>query len=107
MADVEIFDYVDGEELERVIARHQDVQWTLETEAYGYAAIAREVLALHRVTGDSYIEVEKGDIDRYVTLNDNRGQHAAAVIEFGRHKTGDTSKAVAPLRRAFRLGGME
>lgn len=33
--------------------------------------------------GDVTIEVEEGDIDRYLILNDERGQQAAMSIEYG------------------------
>lgn len=104
--DVEVFTHVNGEEIERFIARHRDVQEALETEARGAAAIAEGVLASHHHSGDSYIEVEHGDIDWYVTLNDTRGQAAAAAIEFGRHEAGNTSEPVGALHAAFRLGDL-
>lgn len=33
--------------------------------------------------GHSYIDTAKGDIDRFLILNDERGQMAAAAIEYG------------------------
>ena len=45
---------------------------------------AEGLLASHRHLGHARIEVSHGDVDSFVTLSDERGQRAAAAIEFGR-----------------------
>jgi len=84
MADVEIFDYPEGgggDPLERVIARHVDVQEALQREADGAAAIASGVLAWHRYEGASSVTVTHGDIDWFVGIND----HSTEQNDAGAH----------------------
>jgi hypothetical protein len=64
------------------------------------AAIARGLLLAHRHSGDARITVTRGDTDSFVNLNDERGQLAAAAIEFGNKYGGG---GVDVLGRAFGL----
>ncbi|MYV51856.1 DUF5403 family protein [Streptomyces sp. SID3212] len=68
----------------RVLSRHRDVQDELERVVFEIAVKAEEILVQHRADGDSSIEVEEGDVDKYVVLSDERGQKAALSIEYGR-----------------------
>ncbi|MGW6745417.1 DUF5403 family protein [Streptomyces sp. NPDC055025] len=68
----------------RILSRHQDVQDELERVVFEIAVRAEEILVQHRADGDSSIEVEEGDVDKYVVLSDERGQKAALSIEYGR-----------------------
>lgn len=64
---------------------------------------AQALLAAHRAEGHARIEVERGSIpDSFVVLSDERGQRAAAAIEFGR-SGGPTGamQGLFILRRAF------
>lgn len=64
------------------------------------AAVARGLLLAHRHSGDSTITVTHGDVDAFVNLNDERGQLAAAAIEFGNKYGGG---GIDVLGRAFGL----
>jgi hypothetical protein len=78
------------EKLVKFLARTPAVQSELQRQAERIAARAEIALAEIRededYTGDhhSEIKVERGRIDRYVHLDDTRGQFAALSIEFGR-----------------------
>jgi hypothetical protein len=78
------------EKLVKFLAKTPAVQRELQDQADRIAARARIALAEIRededYTGDhhSEIKVERGRIDRYVHLDDTRGQFAALSIEFGR-----------------------
>ena len=63
-------------------------------------AIARGHLIAHRHDGHSQITVTRGEVDSFVNLNDERGQRAAAAIEFGNKYGGG---GVDALGRAFGL----
>jgi hypothetical protein len=47
-------------------------------------ARAEAALSAHRAQGHARIEVSHGSVDSFVTLSDERGQRAAAAIEYGR-----------------------
>lgn len=82
----EIYRRVNGKKTEKFLAQLDGVQATLQETADNRAAEARSLLdgrADHR-THTSFIEVERGRVDRYVVLNDERGLLAAWSIEFGR-----------------------
>lgn len=72
------------------IANLEGVQDYLDTVVFKAEVAAEEEVAKIRAseeyTGDLhvFIEVERGDIDRYLILNDTNGQNAAMSIEFGR-----------------------
>lgn len=64
---------------------------------------AEALLAVHRARGHARILVERGNVpDSFVVLSDERGQWAAAAIEFGR-SGGPTGamQGLFILRRAF------
>jgi hypothetical protein len=66
----EVYPRVGGMKIERLIALHETVQGRLDSEVQKafYKAEARK--ALHFETGNSYISISEGDIDRYLELND-------------------------------------
>lgn len=70
--------------------------------AQKHAAIARGHLLAHRAEGHSRITVTRGEVDAFVNLNDERGERAAAAIEFGNKYGGG---GVDALGRAFGLTG--
>lgn len=94
MADVEIFEFVEGssEPVDRAVASHSDVRLGLDGVAHAVAEDAEAYLFTIRddpnYTGKwmSYITVESGDIDRFVVYSDDRDKNAAWAIEF--HKPG-------------------
>lgn len=45
---------------------------------------AEALLRAHRAEGHARITVSRGSVDSFVSLDDTRGQRAAAAIEFGR-----------------------
>lgn len=103
----EVYDIAEGMgafegQLERLVALHKDVQLRLDKEAEKIHARAEVNLAKHRDTGNSFVGIEEGDIDRYIFLEDpprwrwtKDGQYredegAAGAIEFG-HQAPDGS----------------
>lgn len=82
----EVFKRVKGQKIERIIARVAVVQSALKVEAVNAAQRAEVLLDTRSKvrTGTSTIDVEKGDIDYYVVLDDTRGFGAAMSIEYGR-----------------------
>ncbi|ATE84892.1 hypothetical protein SEA_EDDASA_14 [Streptomyces phage Eddasa] len=75
--------------IEDFIALNGAVVNELDNRTFEIAVRAEGYLAEHQDYDDdtdahSYIDVERGRIDRYVVLNDERGQNAALSIEYGR-----------------------
>lgn len=115
MGKVKVYEFVDGQPIEEVVAYHTDVDRALRARAEVVEAKARAILAVHRDTGSSRIVMEKGDLDYHIVLEDP----FAANIEFGRWLHNDETlkrhpelraqalertRSVAPLRRAAGLG---
>jgi hypothetical protein len=97
MARVEIY-----ESCNDTVAHLGGVRRTLKHTADKGAAVAKGVLMAHRAEGHSRITVTRGDrLDYFVNLDDTRGQHAAAAIEFGNRYGGG---GIAALQRAFGIG---
>lgn len=90
---------------DKAMAIHRKAKWGTRNEAYKGAQRARVALNLYSEvrTGTSGIAVENvGEADWMVWLTDTRGQGAANIIEFGRHKhEGNDSRPVSPLQMAF------
>ena len=107
MADVEVFRRVRGQKIERVIARHVDVQAALRANGNTIAIRAQRILRSGpHSEGHSRITTNSGKIDRWVVLADYvpAGERKynypnAMAIEMGTKRT----RAVAPLRRAAGL----
>lgn len=94
--------------LEELIAHHVTVQRGVDSLAQRTATDAAAVLEARRDRGDSKILTERGRVDRFVILSDERGSQAAAAIEYGRkgHLNEDgilkgAQAGVAPLRTAI------
>lgn len=104
----DIFENVEdtGEPVVRFVARLHETQEALKSEAEGGKSIAESVLEWHRYSGDSRIVVSTGDIDWFVSLDDERGYPAAAAIEFGHtdSKTGEWVPGIGALQAAFPMG---
>lgn len=114
----EVYDFPDGEKLERLIARHQKVQAKLDQVTLRAALKAERILnsAEHR-SGNSRIGIEHGDIDWYIYLEDPAQvltdadgntyvqPGAANVIEYGRpgSSTSGGTKGLHPLHKAVGL----
>jgi hypothetical protein len=97
-----VYRKVGGRKIAKIIALHEDVQDELDRRAFEIGIRAEELLIAHRQDGDAQINVEQGDVDRYVVLDDTRGLDAALSIEFGRAgyidpETGNTVGAMEPL----------
>jgi hypothetical protein len=71
-------------DLDAIVAHLPGVRAELRSTAEAGAARAEAVLAAHRDTGDSRITVTHGKLDYWVSLDDTRGDVAAAAIEYGR-----------------------
>jgi hypothetical protein len=92
---VNLFYNVQGARFDRYIASMIGVRDELDSVAFAAKAHADALLVEHRHDGHAYTEVTKGKLDRYLVLNDERGQMAALSIEFGRDpytdpETGET-----------------
>ncbi|MFI5863560.1 hypothetical protein [Streptomyces sp. NPDC051546] len=83
--------------IEEFIALNDGVVHELDNRTFQIAVRAETYLQEHqdyeeeveeetgvRADGHSFIDIERGKIDRYVVLNDERGQNAALSIEYGR-----------------------
>lgn len=87
----------------KIVSYQAGVGATLEAHAQRMAAIAWGVLSEHRHAGDAEITVTKGKLDRYVNLDDTRGQRAAAAIEFGHFApNGRWVEGIHAITRSFR-----
>jgi len=69
---------------EKAIAKLPEVQNALRGEVFAARVKAEKTLKEHRETGASRIEVGRGKVDYWLMLSDERGQKAAAAIEYGR-----------------------
>lgn len=81
-----VYDHIRGEQLERLIALHVDVQASLDKHAGKVLKKAEQKLSEHKDTGNAHVGLEEGDIDRYVFLEDpdsKSGVGAAMSIEYG------------------------
>lgn len=65
------------------VARVREVQDKLDQVAQRIADRASALLAQHRHEGHARIVSSRGRVDRFVSLDDERGYPAAAAIEFG------------------------
>jgi hypothetical protein len=81
---------MNGKPIAQALAKLGGVQDHLDDVVFEMGVRAEELLAEHRQEGHAYIDIERGRIDRYVVLNDERGQKAAAAIEYGRRAYGIT-----------------
>lgn len=84
-----VYSRVRGKKLEKVIAITEETQLALSEHAANAARRARADLTRHRYEGHSEILVEKGRVDRYVILSDERGLWHAMSIEYGRRPDED------------------
>ncbi len=95
MARVEVYPWCN-----ETVAHQGGVIRAVNGVAKKHAAIARGVLVAHRAEGHSFIEVTQGGVDSFVSLNDERGDVAAAAIEYGNRYGGG---GIDALGRAFGL----
>lgn len=79
-----VYRKIGGRKMEKVIAVNDGVQYALEVRAFQIGVRAEQNLLNHRQDGHARIDIEEGDVDLYVVLNDERGMDAAMSIEFGR-----------------------
>lgn len=75
---------IDGRKADMWYAKLDGVQDWMDDYIFAAGVKAEEMLLDHRQDGHSFIDIEQGRIDRYLILNDERGQKAALSIEFGR-----------------------
>jgi hypothetical protein len=94
----EIYAWADDE----YFAKLPGVRAELAKTAKAGAARAEAILDAHRYQGHARITTSHGELDWWVSLDDSRGQSAAAAIEFGR-KGGRSgvSSGIHALRSAF------
>lgn len=70
--------------LNKKVVRQAGVKAATFAEASKRGTKASAVLAAHKHDGHSEIRVYSADVDAYIGLHDERGQMAAAAIEYGR-----------------------
>lgn len=101
----EVYANVGGRKLTKIIALHQTVQDELEKQVQVGAHKAEADLLEHRAQGHAFIEVESGEVDHYLILNDERGLKAALSIEYGRKAKSDpeTGETIPGSRGLFIL----
>lgn len=80
----EVYKSVNGRKMEKFIAAADFTQDYLDDVIFEMGVRAEEDLIEHRAEGHSFIDIEAGNVDRYLILNDDRGQKAAMSIEYGR-----------------------
>lgn len=112
----EIYRRIDGEKIERLIARSSDAYYGTQNMAGEYYSRAKMVLARHRAYGGSEVHFEKSDFLTWlVSLTDSPTAHDKAfkhgdkkdfygvdTIEYGHEtKGGEWVDGPAPLRRAL------
>lgn len=78
--------------IQKYIAKMPETKDGLRLRATTIGRSARAELLAHRLEGHAFIEVTKGKIDYYVTLNDTNGLDAAMTIEYGRDGRGKFDK---------------
>lgn len=85
-----------------IVAHLDEVTRAVSNAANERAQVARGVLAAHRKTGASHIDVSHGDVDSFINLHDPLD---ALAVEFGRRGTRGhgTSRGVHALGAA--MGG--
>lgn len=86
---IEIDNKVNGKKFEQFIGMMPGVAAALDDTTFEVAVKAEALLQEHQDYDDetdahSQIDIERGRVDRYVVLNDDRGQKAAMSIEYGR-----------------------
>lgn len=79
-----VYDSIGGKPFQEWLAREKYVQADLFVRTREMASDAAILLHHHRAQGHSFIQIEHGEIDYHIILNDTRGQKAAMSIEFGR-----------------------
>jgi hypothetical protein len=86
-----------------VVAHLPGVVGAVRDKARDGADRAETILRAHRHAGHSRITVTSGDVDAFVSLDDTRGAHAAAAIEYGRSggPAGGATQGVGALAGAF------
>lgn len=85
-----------------IVAHLPGVKAAVYDKAQDGASRASAVLAAHHYEGHSKITVTRGTTDAFVNLDDSRGDHAAAAIEYGRTTgRGGSTQGVHALGAAF------
>lgn len=80
MADVRIYQRIDGQKFEKAIARMPGVQLKVAQAATDIMSSANTILSRYRDRGHSRVTMLRGRIDRYVVLDDTAGYGAAWKI---------------------------
>lgn len=84
------------------VAKMAGVRAELKDTANAGGNRASAILAARRYEGHSRITVTRGTLDWWVSLDDTRGDHAAAAIEYGRSGgAGGATQGVFALAGAF------
>lgn len=91
------------ENCDDIVAHLAGVKAAVYEKASQGQARAEGILAAHFYQGHSRITLTRGSLDAFVSLDDSRGQHAAAAIEYGRSGglRGGATQGVHALGGAF------
>lgn len=90
-----VYRFMGKASIEEYIAKLPGVQAELTTHAKAREAKARAILSTHRDKGHSAIVYREDDMDRYIGLSDERGEHAAWLIEGNIHVMAQTFPEIA------------
>lgn len=71
-------------DLDEFVAKLPGTRRAINRIAKRQARKAEAVLRAHRHEGHARITVTQGKVDSFISLDDTRGQRAAAAIEYGR-----------------------
>lgn len=79
----EVYKEARGMYMEELIAHHSDVQYELDVQITGMLHKAEAIKAWWVDQHDSKVSADKGEIDRWLYLDDTRGLKAAMAMEYG------------------------
>jgi hypothetical protein len=103
----EVYRQVNGVKIEKFMADNTKVQWALTKTVQTAALRGKSELAQHRDSGDATVFWQKGDVDRYLVLEDREnGVPGAMSIEFGRRNDSKSGGmyGLYILHRALNIG---
>jgi hypothetical protein len=94
--------YYNDEQMNHLICRIAGVRAAVKAKVNEGGARAEAVLARHKHRGHARIVAQFVSVDGFVSLDDTRGQRAAAAIEYGRSGgRGGATQGIGALAAAF------
>lgn len=102
----EVYKTFNGKKFEKGLAAHGFVQDFMDDTIFEMGVRAEEDLLNHRAQGHSFIDVERGRVDRFLILNDDRGQKAALSIEYGRQASEYEDPETGQIKQISPMAGL-